>query len=98
MGAAKEPPANAQNLQQGLLERILAAVEETGSAAQPAAEELLRVVQDLRDLLASVVSSDVVQGLLALRGRRTLLRLLLGVLPTHTAAELLPGRIGRAPV
>ena len=48
-------------------------------------------IGEIRTLIAGVVKSDVVQGLLALRGRKTLLRLLLGVVPAHVAAELLPG-------
>ena len=72
-----------------LLEEIALAV--SGKDRQPTAAELIQATREIRDLIGSVVGSDVVQGLLALRGRKTLLRLLLGVLPTHTAAELLPG-------
>lgn len=66
-------------------ERMVALLEtRAGCEAVPPAEEILAL---LRPLLAS----DTAQGLAALKGHKTLLRLLLGVLPAHTAAELLPG-------
>ena len=47
--------------------------------------------EEIRDMLSEVIHSDTVQGLLALRGRKTFFRLLLGVVPTHVAASVLPG-------
>lgn len=63
---------------------------------QVAAEDVsaASAVEEIRDLLREVVDSDAVQGILALRGRKTLVRLLLGVVPTHVAASVLPGTDG----
>ena len=52
---------------------------------------LVPLLEEVRDLLRPLLSSDTSKGLAALRGRKTFLRLLLGVLPAHDTAELLPG-------
>ena len=48
-------------------------------------------IEEVLDLVRPVVGCDTIKGVVALRGRKTFLRLLLGILPSHDAAELLPG-------
>ena len=81
--------AGALLVNEGALDLLRADASEAAPA--PAADEGLDALREVRDILREVVHSDVVQGLLALRGRKTLVRLLLGVVPTHVAASMLPG-------
>ena len=82
-------PLEALLVDEGALDLLRADASEAAPA--PAADEGLDALREVRDILREVVHSDVVQGLLALRGRKTLVRLLLGVVPTHVAASMLPG-------
>ena len=83
------------------LDRVLKPWGVSGMGMPPAFESdpgtrellarVLGVVQEMRDLQRPLLSSDTSKGLAALRGRKTFLRLLLGILPAHDAASLLPG-------
>jgi hypothetical protein len=79
-----------------LLEEIAHALSEKDSGPTAAAE-FVQATREIRDLIGSVVDSDIVQGLLATRGRQTLPGLLLGVLPTHVAVAYQPATPGLVP-